>query len=54
MDRNGVIVEGLPRDWDKGLSDLRQMEVKIFGRHGAEEKSAAIFVGFPEVAAQAD
>ena len=32
---------GIPRDWDEGLSGLRQIEVELFGQHGLAEKSTA-------------
>ena len=46
-DTNNVAVGGLPRDWNKGLSGLCQLEGELFMQHGALDKSMEISIGLP-------
>ena len=41
-DTNDVVVGGLPRDRDKGLSSLRQLEGELFGRRGSALQAAGV------------
>ena len=49
-----VVMGGISRDCDKGLSGLLQLEGELFGRHGASEKSMAVSVGLLVEAAVAE
>ena len=50
-DTNNVAMGGLPYDWDKDLSSLRQLEGKLFMRHVETENSMAIVVALAVMAA---